>query len=137
MHKPGSHFPPATLTPLSRPLLKCVQVCVDGCSGAVNTFIVEPFIPHDAEYYLSMQSERLGNVISFSDAGGVEIEENWGSVKAVTILTLEEASGDALAPLLGGLPLELRPQMEVFIQAVYAVRRAVDALHVLRGSVRI
>ena len=40
----------------------------------------------------------------------------------VTIPTLGEASAEALAPLLGGLPLELRPKMEAFIQGVYAVR---------------
>jgi hypothetical protein len=40
----------------------------------------------------------------------------------VTIPTLGEASAEALAPLLGGLPLELRPKMETFIQGVYAVR---------------
>jgi len=39
----------------------------------------------------------------------------------VTIPTLGEASAEALAPLLGGLPLELRPKMETFIQGVYAV----------------
>ena len=38
-----------------------------------------------------------------------------------TIPTLGEASAEALAPLLGGLPLELRPKMETFIQGVYAV----------------
>lgn len=96
---------------------------MDGCSGAVNTFIVEPFVPHDTEYYLCIQSQRLGNTVSFSDAGGVEIEANWESVQSVTIPTMSEATGDALAPLLGGLPLELRPQMETFIQGVYAVRR--------------
>ena len=103
-------------------LLQYLQVNVDGCIGAVNTFIVEPFVPHEAEYYLSIQSERLGNVISFSEAGGVEIEANWDSVKTVTIPTMGEASGDTLAPLLGGLPLELRSQMEAFIKAVYVVR---------------
>jgi ATP citrate (pro-S)-lyase len=59
------------------------QVTVDGCSGPVNTFIVEPFVPHDAEYYLCVQSKRLGDDISFSDAGGVEIEANWDRVQTV------------------------------------------------------
>lgn len=42
---------------------------VDGCSGGVHTFIVEPFVPHEVEYYLCIQSHRLGDAISFSDAG--------------------------------------------------------------------
>jgi ATP citrate (pro-S)-lyase len=28
---------------------------MDGCIGAINTFIVEPFVPHDQEYYLCIQ----------------------------------------------------------------------------------
>ncbi len=61
------------------------QVTVDGCSGPVNTFIVEPFVPHDAEYYLSVQSKRLGDDVSFSEAGGVEIEANWDRVQTVRV----------------------------------------------------
>ena len=51
-----------------------------GCVGAITTFIVEPFVPHGQEFYLSIQSKRLGCDISFSEAGGVEIEENWDKV---------------------------------------------------------
>ena len=68
-----------------------------------------------------VQSNRLGNDISFSDAGGVEIEENWDRVKKVTLDTEQPADARALAPLLSTLPLELRPDMESFIQACYEV----------------
>lgn len=67
------------------------------------------------------QSNRLGNDISFSDAGGVEIEENWDRVKKITLDTEQPADAAALAPLLSTLPLELRPDMEAFIQACYEV----------------
>lgn len=50
---------------------------MDGCTGLINTFIIEPFVPHSQEYYLCIQSKRLGSDISFSEAGGVEIEANW------------------------------------------------------------
>ena len=53
------------------------RVNIDGCSGAVSTFIVEPFVPHDQEFYLSITSQRMENNISFSEHGGIEIEENW------------------------------------------------------------
>jgi len=56
------------------------QVEVGGCKASVTTFIVEPFVPHDQEFYLSMVSERLGCTISFSECGGIEIEENWDKV---------------------------------------------------------
>lgn len=51
-----------------------------GCKAPITTFIVEPFVPHDQEYYLSIVSERLGSSISFSECGGIEIEENWDKV---------------------------------------------------------
>lgn len=51
-----------------------------GCKAPITTFIVEPFVPHDQEYYLSIVSERLGCRISFSECGGIEIEENWDKV---------------------------------------------------------
>ena len=79
-------------------------------------------MPHDQEFYLSVQSERLGNVISFSEAGGVEIEENWDKVKTVTLNTMQELTEGKLAPILGSLSMELRKKMEQFIQAVYGVR---------------
>ena len=51
-----------------------------GCKAPITTFIVEPFVPHEQEYYLSIVSERLGSTISFSECGGIEIEENWDKV---------------------------------------------------------
>jgi succinyl-CoA synthetase beta subunit len=31
------------------------QVTIKGCTGPVNTFVVEPFVPHKEEYYLCIQ----------------------------------------------------------------------------------
>ena len=53
---------------------------MSGCKAPITTFIVEPFVPHDQEYYLSIVSERLGYTLSFSECGGIEIEENWDNV---------------------------------------------------------
>ena len=58
----------------------CGQVEMGGCKAPITTFIVEPFVPHDQEYYLSIVSDRLGCTISFSECGGIEIEENWDKV---------------------------------------------------------
>lgn len=99
---------------------------MDGTVGRIDCFIIEPFVPHDAEYYLSIQSDRLGYKISFSEAGGMEIEENWDKVKNVTLPTGAPAGKDALAPLLSTLPLEMRDDMEKFIAAVYEVYLDLD-----------
>ena len=65
-----------------------------GCKGPITTFIVEPFVPHDSEYYLSIVSNRLGADISFSECGGIEIEENWDKVWNETSLQIiRDSSG--------------------------------------------
>lgn len=57
-----------------------LQVEMSGCIGPITTFIVEPFVPHNEEFYLNVVSDRLGCSISFSECGGIEIEENWDKV---------------------------------------------------------
>ena len=54
---------------------------MSGTKGPITTFIVEPFVPHYDEYYLSIVSDRLGVDISFSECGGIDIEENWDKVQ--------------------------------------------------------
>lgn len=71
-----------------------MQVTIKGCTGPVNTFVVEPFVPHKEEYYLCIQSNRLDIDVSFSTAGGVEIEENWDKVKNISISTATAITGE-------------------------------------------
>ncbi|KAL2543211.1 ATP-citrate synthase alpha chain protein 2 [Abeliophyllum distichum] len=63
------------------------EVEMGGCKGPITTFIVEPFVPHNEEFYLNIVSERLGCSISFSECGGIEIEENWDKVKTIFVPT--------------------------------------------------
>ncbi|XP_039126223.1 LOW QUALITY PROTEIN: ATP-citrate synthase alpha chain protein 1-like [Dioscorea cayenensis subsp. rotundata] len=102
------------------------EVEIGGCKGPVTTFIVEPFVPHAEEYYLSIVSERLGCTISFSECGGIEIEENWDKVKTVFIPTDTCLTSEVCAPLVATLPLEIRGKIEEFIRAVYALFSDLD-----------
>ena len=56
------------------------QVEMGGARAPISTFIVEPFVPHDDEFYMWIMSERLSSTISFSECGVIEIEENWDKV---------------------------------------------------------
>ena len=85
----------------------CSKVEMGGCKAPITTFIIEPFVPHDQEYYLSIVSERLGCTVSFSECGGIEIEENWDKVKTVYLPTEKPMTGEACAPLIATLPLEV------------------------------
>jgi ATP-citrate lyase beta-subunit len=57
------------------------EVQVGKTKGVLTHFLIEPFVPHDKEYYIAIKTEKDGDRIYFSDEGGVEIEENWEHVK--------------------------------------------------------
>lgn len=84
-----------------------LQVEMGGCRGPITTFIVEPFIPHNEEFYINIVSDRLGNSISFSECGGIEIEENWDKVKTIFVPTGVSLTSELSAPLVATLPLEV------------------------------
>ncbi|GAY58823.1 hypothetical protein CUMW_189770 [Citrus unshiu] len=113
------------------------EVEMGGCKGPITTFIVEPFVPHNQEYYLSIVSDRLGCTISFSECGGIEIEENWDKVKTIFLPTEKHMTLDACAPLIATLPLEasssilaqlfiFRGKIGDFIMGVFAVFQDLD-----------
>nr|GLL49974.1 ATP-citrate synthase alpha chain protein 1 [Ipomoea trifida] len=97
------------------------EVEMGGCKGPITTFIVEPFVPHNEEFYLNIVSERLGCSISFSECGGIEIEENWDKVKTIFVPTGVSLTSDLCAPLVATLPLEIKTVIEDFIKVVYAL----------------
>ncbi|XP_031499000.1 ATP-citrate synthase alpha chain protein 2 isoform X1 [Nymphaea colorata] len=102
------------------------EVEMGGCKAPITTFIVEPFVPHSQEFYLSIVSERLGCTVSFSECGGIEIEDNWDKVKTVFLPTDKSLTPEASAPLIATLPLEIRGKIGDFIRAVFAVFQDLD-----------
>eukprot|EP00246_Nothoceros_aenigmaticus_P009942 TRINITY_DN2606_c0_g1_i1.p1 TRINITY_DN2606_c0_g1~~TRINITY_DN2606_c0_g1_i1.p1 ORF type:complete len:436 (-),score=75.66 TRINITY_DN2606_c0_g1_i1:127-1434(-) len=102
------------------------EVDMNGSKGPITTFIVEPFVPHEDEYYLSITSDRLGSEISFSECGGIEVEDNWDKVKSIFIPTEHPLTSQLCAPLVATLPLEIRAVVENFIKSVFSVFVDVD-----------
>ncbi|KAI4368458.1 hypothetical protein MLD38_017014 [Melastoma candidum] len=102
------------------------EVEMSGCIGPITTFIVEPFIPHNEEFYLNIVSERLGSNISFSECGGIEIEENWDKVKTIFVPTGQSLSPEVVAPLVATLPLEIKAEIEEFIKVVFTLFQDLD-----------
>ena len=65
------------------------QFCIDNLDkeylignvkGELKRLLVEPFIPHEKEYYVSITSDRESDIIHFSFEGGIFVEENWDKV---------------------------------------------------------
>lgn len=96
------------------------------CKGPITTFIIEPFIPHNEEFYLNIVSERLGCSVSFSECGGIEIEENWDKVKTIFVPTGACLASETSAPLVATLPLEIRGEIQEFIKSVFTLFQDLD-----------
>ncbi|VVA90826.1 unnamed protein product [Arabis nemorensis] len=102
------------------------EVEMSGCKGPITTFIVEPFIPHNEEFYLNIVSDRLGCSISFSECGGIDIEENWDKVKTISVPTGASLTPEICAPLVATLPLEIKGELEDFIQVIFTLFEDLD-----------
>jgi ATP-citrate lyase beta-subunit len=61
---------------------------IKGQRGHLTHFLIEPFVPHDEEYYVAMTMEREGDRVFMSAFGGIDVEENWDKVKEVFIPAL-------------------------------------------------
>eukprot|EP00695_Tsukubamonas_globosa_P003136 TRINITY_DN487_c0_g1_i2.p1 TRINITY_DN487_c0_g1~~TRINITY_DN487_c0_g1_i2.p1 ORF type:complete len:402 (-),score=171.30 TRINITY_DN487_c0_g1_i2:97-1302(-) len=98
-----------------------------GITGDVTHFVVEPFIPHSDEYYVSITSEREANIIRFCAAGGIEIEEHWDRIRSVSLTIDDDIDNTDLSPLVVDIAstepaLAERPeQIMDFVRALYKV----------------
>ncbi len=58
---------------------------VDGKEGKLDHWIVEPFVPHKEEFYLSIRASNGSDTLMFSPMGGINIESNKDSVKTMEV----------------------------------------------------
>jgi len=62
------------------------RVCeIGNVRGELKRLLVEPFVPHEKEYYVSITSDRENDIIHFSFEGGIFIEENWNKVSHIPV----------------------------------------------------
>jgi ATP citrate (pro-S)-lyase len=61
----------------------------DGKTDRLHTFLAEEFVPHTDEYYIAIKQMRDGDMIYFSLAGGMEVEENRENVRELLVPTLD------------------------------------------------
>jgi len=65
------------------------EAAVGGIAGRLSHFLIEPFIPHDEEFYIAISTDRDGDNIFFSAEGGVDVEENWDKVVRIHVNVLD------------------------------------------------
>ncbi|WP_457557463.1 ATP citrate lyase citrate-binding domain-containing protein [Candidatus Harpocratesius sp.] len=58
---------------------------IRGKKGVLKRLLVEPFVPHKTEYYVSITSDRDHDIVHFSVEGGIFVEENWDKVAHIPV----------------------------------------------------
>ena len=94
------------------------RAVVGEVEGKLTHFLIEPFIPHEVEYYIAMKMDEDGDRIFFSTKGGVDIEEVWDTVKEQLIPPLggKEFDPDELTT---DLPEDHREIIKHFLTGMY------------------
>jgi len=88
-------------------------------TGTLTHFLIEPFVPHEDEYYLAFTAGHEADKIHFSTHGGVDIESVWDTVVTFEVPVLESLDVAALAAALPDMPN--KQQVVDFIAALYQV----------------
>ena len=61
------------------------SIDIEKKTWVLNRFLIEPFVPHKAEYYISIITWPENDLIQFSPNGWVEVEDNRWSIKEIKI----------------------------------------------------
>lgn len=88
-------------------------------TGTLTDFLIEPFAPHDAEYYLAFTSSREKDTIHFSPKGGVDIESVWSTVVTIEVPILGDIAKIDVASKLPNVPE--KKTLAEFIEVLYRV----------------
>ncbi len=90
------------------------KVLICGARGSLKTFIVEPFFAHDStqEMYISCSTTLEHDILYLSAQGGVDIENNWDSVREIKI-PLDINSEELSQLLLESIPSEFENPQQI------------------------
>ncbi|MFH0809214.1 MAG: ATP citrate lyase citrate-binding domain-containing protein [Pseudomonadota bacterium] len=95
-------------------------------SDKLTHFLVEPFTPHQEEYYVAIKSEREGDVVYFSTKGGIDIESVWDSVTEIHVPIVGGIDGIDVAARLKDVPESRRQTVAAFIKGLFRFYAALD-----------
>ena len=96
------------------------EFMIGNVKGELTRLLVEPFIPHEKEYYVSITSARDCDIIHFSFEGGIFIEENWDKVTHIPIPIGQDIKTFDLGTKLPDLG-DLKDILISFISGLYQV----------------
>ena len=100
------------------------ETTVGKVTDRLTHFLIEPYIPHTAEYYIAIRSTREGDTIYFSNHGGVDIESVWNTVAEIPIAITEDIEKiDIKKHLPKDTPKDKRDMFADFIKGLFRFYR--------------
>lgn len=110
------------------------EIQVEHVKGALDHFIVEPFVPHEQsdEYYICIQSNRDGEEILFYSEGGVEVGDVDSKAERMFISVDDDdlsTSRILSASLLTGVPEKRLEKLASFLFTLFTVYRKLNFVY--------
>ena len=97
------------------------HVTVGKIAGTLDTFIIEPFLPHkqEQEFYICMYTTRDGDDILFHHEGGVDIGDVDAKATKITVPVLGDFTPELMETLIANAPAKAQSALRSFIAHLY------------------
>ncbi|MFQ5834433.1 MAG: ATP citrate lyase citrate-binding domain-containing protein [bacterium] len=96
------------------------EITIGKATDKLSHFLIQPFVPHNKEYYVAITSNRDGDTIHFSTHGGVDIEAVWDTVVTIQISILSSIDDIEIKEKLPrDLPGEEKDRVTRFIKGLF------------------
>ena len=100
------------------------ETTVGKVTDTLTHFIIESYVPHDKEFYVAIKSAREGDIIYFSNHGGVDIESVWDTVAEINVAITEDVDKiDIEGKLPKDTPKENKKMLADFIKGLFRFYR--------------
>jgi len=93
-------------------------VQIEQAHGVLDTFGVEPLVPHDDEYYVCITSHREGEDVLFTKEGGVDVGDVDSKAQRITVAIDQDLQASQVQTLVGdGIPTAVSTFVQNLFQA--------------------
>jgi len=100
------------------------EMAVGKVVDTLTYFLIEPYVPHEGEYYVAIKSDREGDTIYFSNHGGVDIESVWDTVSVIHVPVVEDVDQiDIASALSHETPPDKREMLADFVHGLFKFYR--------------
>jgi ATP-citrate lyase beta-subunit len=101
------------------------EATVGKVTDKLTHFLIEPYVPHEGEFYIAIKSDREGDTVYFSNHGGVDIEEVWDTVAEIHLGVVEDIeSVEVQTQLPADTPAVKRGLFANFVKGLFRLYRA-------------